>query len=152
MERRGLAQSCDGRVRHAMPQLRHAEFHVSFHVRFPNDSPIWLAVFGILAVFLAVWAMLTARDPKRWRQWWMAMLGLTDMNTTREQRRRKEFYLSIAGYVAFSLLLGASAISAYCVIVNVREQRDPRSDFEQAKDKTILDFKKMRTDKQFRKL
>jgi Na+/melibiose symporter-like transporter len=121
-------------------------------VRFSDDSFIWLAVLGIVAVFLAVWALLTARDPKRWRQWWMAMLGLTDMNTTREQRRRQEFYISIGGYVAFSLFLGVSVISGYCVFVSIQEQRRAPSDYEQAKDKTIKDFNKMRTNKQFRKL
>lgn len=119
-------------------------------MRFSEDSSIWLAVFGIIAIFLAVWGLVTARDPKGWRQWWMAMLGLTDMNTTREQRRRQEFYLSIGGYVAFSLFLGMSVISGYYVVVSIQEQRQARSDYEQAKDKTIMDFKKMRSAKQFR--
>lgn len=122
-----------------------------FHVRSPEDSSIWLAVLAIIAIFLAVWGLVTARNPKQWRQWWMAMLGRTDMDTTREQRRRQEFYLSIGGYVAFSLFLGVSVISAYCVVVSIQEQRKARSDYERVKDKTIMDFKKMRDTKSSRK-
>src|SRR5262249_55981079 len=111
-----------------------------------------MAVFGIIAIFLAVWALLTARNPKRWRQWWMAMLGRTDLNTTREQRHRLEYYLSIGSYVAFSVLLGLSVMSAYFVVATLQEQKQARSDYEQAKDKTISDFEKMKTDRLFKKL
>lgn len=120
---------------------------------FSNGAPVALAIIGILSIFLAVWALLTALEPKRWRQWWMSVLGRTDLNTTRERRRQLEFYLSIGSYVAFSLLLGLSVVSAYFVIVSIQEGRQTtRSDYEQAKDKTISDFEKMRTNKQFRKL
>ena len=121
-------------------------------MRFFHSSPLGLAIFAIIAVFLAVWAFITARNPKRWRLWWMTFLNRADMSSTREQRRSQEFYLAIAGYVAFSLLLGVSVISAYCVVIDVQEQRQARSVYEQAKDKTMLDLEKMRTKKQFRKL
>ncbi len=111
-----------------------------------------IAIFGIIAIFLAVWALLMALDPKRWYMWWMAVFGRTGLNTTREQRHRQQKFLSIAGYVAFSLLIGASVISVYYVIVSIQEQRQTRSDYEQAKDNTTLDRDRMRTAKKFRKL
>jgi hypothetical protein len=151
MERAGLVQSCDGGTRDATAQLRRAKNLLQFHVKFSHDLPIGLAVFGIITIFLAVWALLTGRDPKRWRQWWMAMLGMTDMSTTREQRRRHEFHVSIAGYVAFSLLLAASAVCAYRVVAELREQRQARSDYEQTKDKLIMEYEKIRSETQGRK-
>jgi hypothetical protein len=110
------------------------------------------AVAGIIAIFLAVWALLTARNPKHWRQWWMSVLGRTDLNTTREERHRREFRLCIGSYVAFSVFLALSVLSVYCVVANLQEQRQARSDYEQAKDKTISDFEKMRSDRLFKKL
>lgn len=109
-------------------------------------------MFAILAVFLAVWGLLTALDPKRWRAWWMATLGRMDINTTREQRRRQEFYLSLGGYVAFSLFLGVSVISGYFVALSLQEQRKARTDYEQAKEKTLKDFDKVKSRKPFKKL
>lgn len=100
-------------------------------------------MFGIIAASLAVWALVTALDPKGWRQWWMAMLGLTDMNTTREQRRRQEFYLSLGGYIAFSLFLGLTVIIGYLVFARVQNQRRALTDYERAKDIMTKDFKKM---------
>ncbi len=121
-------------------------------MRNADDLPIGFAIFGIVAIFLAVWALLTARNPKEWRQWWMATLGLNDMSTTREQRRRQESQMSIGGYVAFALLIGVSVFSGYCVVRDIRESREARSDYERAIDKTTADFEKIRTKKQFRKL
>ena len=121
-------------------------------MREADDLPIGFAILGIVAIFLAVWALLNARNPKEWRQWWMANLGLNDMSTTREQRRRKESQLSIGGYVAFALLLALSAFSGYRVVRDIREMREARSDYERVKDETTAEFEKIRTTKQSRKL
>jgi hypothetical protein len=121
-------------------------------VKFFNGSPVPMAVIGILAIFLAVWAFLTARNPKSWRQWWMSVLGRTDLNTTREERHRREYRLSIGSYVAFSVFLALGVLSAYFVVANLQEQRQARSDYEQAKEKTMSDFEKMRSDRIFKKL
>ena len=121
-------------------------------MKFFRDMPVGIAILTIITIFLAGWAIVIARHPKPWRLWWMTFFGIADLNSTREQRRQQEFYLSVFSYVVFSLLLAISAISAYWVVIQVQERNQPRSDYEQAKDKTLLDVEKMKARKQFRKL
>lgn len=114
--------------------------------------PVWTAIIAIITLFLAGWALVIAREPKEWRLWLMTFLGMADLNSTREDRRRQEGHLAIICYVMFSMLLAASGISAYLVVVQMQAQRQPRSEYQQAKDKTSLDVEKMRAKKSFRKI
>lgn len=111
-----------------------------------------MAILGIISIFLAVWAMMTARDPKNWRMWWMALFGRTGLNTTRPQRHRQQHNLSIAGYVAFSLLLGLSFFCIYYVIISTQGKPQARSDYDKAKESALEAKDKMRNTKKFRKL
>lgn len=114
--------------------------------------PVGTAILTIILIFLAVWAVVIARNPKEWRLWWMTFLGIADLNSTRMQRRQQEHYLSIFSYVAFSLLIGLSAICAYWVFLRIQDRGEPRSDYEQAKERTLHDVEKMKERKRFRKL
>ena len=115
--------------------------------------PVWTAILAIVTLFLAVWALVIARAPKEWRLWLMTFMGIADLNSTREDRRRQEFNISIICYVMFSMCLAVSGVSIYYVVVQVQEQRQhTSSEYEQAKDKTMLDLEKIRAKKTFRKL
>lgn len=111
-----------------------------------------MAVLGIISIFLAAWALMTARNPKDWRMWWMALFGRTGLNTTRPQRHRQQRNLSIAAYVMSSLLLLLSIFCAVYVIVSVREKPETRSEYEKAKEDVLADKEKMRGARKFRKL
>lgn len=117
-----------------------------------NDSPVGMAILGIISIFLAAWALMTARNPKDWRMWWMALFGRTGLNTTRPQRHRQQHNLSIAAYVASSLLLLLCIFCAYYVIVSVQERPGTRSDYDKAKEEVLADKNKMSGAKKFRKL
>lgn len=121
-------------------------------MNFLSESPTLVAIFGIIAAFMTVWAIIMARHPRRWRLWWMTFLGRADIGYSEERRREQEFRLSIAAYVGFSLLLGLTVISIYCVSLSMQGQSRVRSEYEQVRDKTMKDFEKMRSKKPFRKL
>jgi hypothetical protein len=121
-------------------------------VKFDYDSPVGIAVLGIISVFLAVWAMMTARDPKNWRMWWMALFGRTGLNTTRPQRHRQQHRLSIAGYVVFVLMIMVSLFSIYYVIVSTQGQPRASSDYEKAKENAMNAKERIEKTRKFRKL
>ncbi|MCE9518182.1 MAG: hypothetical protein K8R87_01230 [Verrucomicrobia bacterium] len=121
-------------------------------VKFENDSPVGIAILGIISIFLAVWAIMTARDPKNWRMWWMALFGRTGLNTTRQQRHRQQHLLSIGGYVVFALMIMVTFFSIYYVIVSTQEQPKARTDYDKAKESAMNAKERIEKTKKFRKL
>jgi hypothetical protein len=76
-------------------------------------------ISAFLGVVVDIWAILMARKPREWRHWWCAHLGISDLNTTREQWRRLEGRLQLAailvGTVAFAVALFAGSAVVWAV-------------------------------------
>ena len=92
--------------------------------------PIGLATAAILMLFASFWCLNVARDPRVWRLWWMDLLGVLDVDTDREMRRRQEQHMSTICYLLFILLLAASLSSAFWTVDLVRENRREKTSFE----------------------
>lgn len=62
-----------------------------------------------------------ARDPRGWRNWWCAQLGISDLETTRQQRRWQERRLRIVAMAVgvVGLIVALFAVSA--VVWSVRQ-------------------------------
>ncbi len=105
---------------------------------------------AIISIFMFCWTFIMARDPKTWRMWWMALFAIIDMNSTREQRRRYELRLSIVSWIFAGLFLISGVASVYVIIIEVQEERMPRTQFEKDQDKTMQDIEKWR--QKFKKL
>lgn len=76
------------------------------------------------------------RAPKEWRLWWLNIVGLPDLYSTREERRRHEFVLKCFSLV-FSLLCLVLAVSCvFMTIEGVKEMRRPKTQFEQDQERT----------------
>jgi Zn-dependent alcohol dehydrogenase len=58
-----------------------------------------VGVSAILAIALACWAFIMARNPTHWRRWWMTQFGMADLNSSREVRRQQERLLTIGSSV-----------------------------------------------------
>jgi Zn-dependent alcohol dehydrogenase len=58
-----------------------------------------IGVSAILAIALACWAFIMARNPIHWRRWWMTQFGMADLNSSREVRRKQERLLTIGSSV-----------------------------------------------------
>lgn len=76
----------------------------------PNSSLLTtVGVSAILAISLAFWAFIMARNPTRWRRWWMTQFGMADLNSSRETRRKQEQLLAVSSSIiclmAFALSL-----------------------------------------------
>ncbi len=98
--------------------------------------PVGSAISAILSIFLAYWFFIMTRDPKEWRLWWMNIAGLPDLNSTREDRRRDEFWIKC---LSFTLSLGCLVLTLYCIyftIEGVKEAKRPRTQFEQNQERT----------------
>ena len=93
-----------------------------------------------------------ARNPKRWRLWWLTSLRIVDIQSTSVQRRSQEFRLAIFSYIAFSLFLTLGVGCGYYAYKQWELNRGPKSEYDQNKDKTFHDIEKMRQRKDFRKL
>ena len=77
------------------------------------------AAFAALVV--AVWAIIMARDPRGWLNWWCAQLGISGLETTRQQRRWQEWRLRIVAMAVgvVGLIVALFAVSA--VVWSVRQ-------------------------------
>lgn len=84
----------------------------------PSETPhpsllTSIGVSAILATALACWAFIMARNPTRWRRWWMTQFGMADLNSSRELRRKQEQFLAIGSSIicllAFALSLSCTA-------------------------------------------
>jgi hypothetical protein len=91
---------------------------------------IGFAVAAILSIAICVFALHVARDPKRYRLLWLDLLGVLDVDSTRELRRTQEMHMAVMAYVMFVLFL-ATAMS--CSFWAVDQMRD------QARDKTAAE-------------
>ena len=112
------------------------ETRIGYVFRFPqmilaiSNSPsstvlTTTGVTAIIAVALASWLFLMARDPKHWRFWWMARFGMTDLNSEPEFRRAQERYLAIGSSI---LCLLAFILGLSCTIWTKLSIDEIRSD------------------------
>lgn len=97
--------------------------------------PTGSAITAILSVFLAVWFFNMSRAPKEWRLWWLNVVGLPDLDSTREERRRHEFVLKCFSFL-FTLLCVVLAVTCiYFTVEGVKEMRRPKTQFEQDQER-----------------
>ncbi len=82
---------------------------------------IAFAVTAIVAVFLSVWTLNVARDPKRWRLWWMDTLAVLDVETPRERRRSQERQMAAVCSLLFVVLLTAAGSCTFWCFDLLRE-------------------------------
>lgn len=114
--------------------------------------PFGAAITAILTIFLCVWAFNMAREPKRWRLWWMNLFGVPDLNSTREQRRRQESHLAIVAYFLCLLSLAVGVSCIYWTAIEVQELRRPKTRFEQDLERTRREAEEMQSKRPFNKL
>ena len=62
-----------------------------------------------------------ARDPRGWRNWWCAQLGISDLETTRQQRRWQERRLRIVAMAVGVVGLIVALFAGSAVVWSVRE-------------------------------
>ncbi|WP_395717969.1 hypothetical protein [Prosthecobacter sp.] len=105
--------------------------------------PIGLAIASILALFNSFWALNVARDPRVWRLWWMDLLGVLDVDSDREMRRKQEVQMSFICFSLFALLLATSLSGAFWTIDLVREQKREKTRFERAIDSSKREIDKV---------
>lgn len=84
---------------------------------------IRFAVFTILSIALCFFALNVGRDPKKWRLYWLDLLSILDVDTSREQRRGQERQLAMMSYFMFVLFVVSSACCAFWTFDQVREQQ-----------------------------
>jgi len=78
-------------------------------------------ITAFAALVVAIWAIIMARDPRSWRHWWCAQLGVSDLNTTRQQRRWQEQRLQIAAIAVGVLGLIVALFAGSAVVWSVKE-------------------------------
>ena len=78
-------------------------------------------ITAFAALVVAIWAIIMARDPRTWRQWWCAQLGVSDLDTTRKQRRWQEQRLQIAAIAVGVLGLIVALFAGSAVVWSLRE-------------------------------
>jgi hypothetical protein len=83
--------------------------------------PLTETITAFAALVVATWAIVMARDPRSWRYWWCAQLGLSDLNTTRQQRRWQEQRLKIAAIAVGVLGLVVALFAGSAVVWSVRQ-------------------------------
>jgi hypothetical protein len=111
--------------------------------------PFGPAITAILTIFLCCWAWKMAREPKRWRLWWMNLFSVPDLNSTREQRRRQEGHLAIMAYFMCLLSLAVGISCIYWTAVEIQELRRPKTQFERDLERTRREAEQMKASKPF---
>lgn len=84
---------------------------------------IRFAVFTILSIAACFWTINMARDPRKWRLWWLDFLTILDIDTNREQRRVQERRLGIMAYMLFVVFIASSISCAFWTVDQVREEQ-----------------------------
>jgi len=100
-----------------------------------------ISILGIISLFLSCCSFLMARDPKRWRAWWMTRMGIHDLNFTREQKQEQVVRLKVIAYCALLVMIASSAFCAWWVVDELHEMRN-KSPYEQIKEKTLKEVEK----------
>lgn len=103
----------------------------------------FLAILSISALFLCCALLVMARDPRRWRHWWMTRMGIPDLNNSREQKRSQEFKLILLTYVLFFILLTTSIVCAWLVFDGIHELRN-KSAYDHTREKTQQEVEKFK--------
>lgn len=75
------------------------------------------------------------RAPKEWRLWWLNIVGLPDLGSTREERRRHEFMLRCFSFVFTMLCVVLAVLCVYFTVEGVKEMRRPKTQFEQDQER-----------------
>ena len=92
--------------------------------------PISLAVTSILCLALCFWAFHVSRHPRDWRLRWLDLLGVLDVDTSREQRRTQERHIALMGN-AFLIAFAAATLSCvFWTVDQIREQRREKTPVE----------------------
>jgi NADH:ubiquinone oxidoreductase subunit 6 (subunit J) len=90
---------------------------------------IGFAVAAILSIAICVFALHVARDPKRYRLLWLDLLGVLDVDSTRELRRTQEMHMAVMAYVMFVLFLATAMSCSFWARDKTAAERD--NDFQQ---------------------
>jgi preprotein translocase subunit SecG len=104
----------------------------------------------IFSIFMFCWTFIMARDPKTWRLWFMALFGIIDMKSTREERRRSESQLSIISWILCVIFFIGIIGSVYIIFLELQEEKSQKTQFEKDQEKTMKDIEKWRS--KFKKL
>ena len=107
--------------------------------------PIGLAIASILSLFISFWILNIARDPSVWRLWWMDLLGVLDVDSDREERRRQEHQMSFICYILFLLLLSTSISGAFWTMDQVREYKREKTRFEREVESSSREIDKVKS-------
>lgn len=90
-----------------------------------------------------------ARDPRRWRLWWMTQMGIPDLNSSREQKRVQQMRLKVVSYCLIFVMLAISALCIWQVSEEIYDLRN-KSSFDKALENTQKEVEKYKG--KFRKL
>lgn len=110
--------------------------------------PIGLAIASILALFVSFWALNIARDPSVWRLWWMDLLGVLDVDSNREQRRRHERQMSFICFTLFLLLLATGLSGAFWTVDMVRNYKRGKTRSERSKESSNREIERVKSQPQ----
>lgn len=84
---------------------------------------IRFAVFTILSIAACFWTINMARDPRKWRLWWLDMLTVLDIDTARDTRRSQERQIGIVSYMLFVVFIASVISCGFWTVDQVREEQ-----------------------------
>jgi hypothetical protein len=93
--------------------------------------PTGTAILAILCIALAVACLRAASDPKLWRLWWMDLIGVLDVDTDRDARKKQERHMALMLNLLFVLFAILSASCAFWTVDGIREIKREKSSLEQ---------------------
>jgi uncharacterized membrane protein YqjE len=111
-----------------------------------------VAVLAILAVFGTFWTFAMARNPKRWRLWWLDTLNIVDIESSREHRHIQETKLAIGSSITCVFLVLLTVFCVYHVATELQDRHRDKTQFEKDQEETRKQIEIMRSKKEFEKL
>ena len=110
------------------------------------------AILALFAIFGSVWAYQMAREPKRWRLWWLTALRIIEIDTPRERRRSQETKLAVVSSILCLACVVTAVVCVYEVTVDFQDRHRTKTPFEMDRDQTRKQIQEMQSKQNFKKL
>ena len=107
--------------------------------------PIGLAIASLITLFVSFWVLNVARDPKIWRLWWMDLIGVLDLDASRELRRSQERQMAFICHLLFVLLLLTGLSGAYWTFDLIQEYKRDKTHYEREIERSNREIDKVKS-------
>lgn len=103
-----------------------------------------LSVIAILSLAVSLFFLNVTRDPKTWRLRWMDLLGVLDVDSSRERRKVQESQVAAMALMLFVLTMAVSMSSVFWTVDQMKDRKREKTRYEREIDMTRAEIEGVR--------